>query len=172
MLKSFPRWALTLIGLLGVLSSISDILSRFLNIGLPGVVAEFNLVVRLTVSWVSDVLNWMLTWVPGSILPDALPDGYVSAMLLSVLVSTSYSLALAKTDVIAGKAVYWQRKFVAPVVVVIFSLSLIGLSLILTLLRNALKDEKELSLALQTFFIIGKIVAGATFVSLFFVLFI
>lgn len=164
MWKLFSRYVFAIIGVTGAIVSLSDIILRVANIGVPSIIERLNSLYRTTVAVIEFGVKQVIEFLSIETFTGSLPDGYAEALILSLVVSMSYVSALNRADKKNERENFPQRALVAPLVVLIFSVSLIGLSLILTLLRNALKDKKELEVALLTFYSIG-----ATF-SAFFIL--
>ena len=143
-----------LFGVLGALTSVLaviDLIGRTLSVGIPEVISKMLTFYLLFASLVEGWIESFLELIPNSPFPTSLPDGYIDAMILSGLISASYVMALASTEGSRGETEYSRRRYLSIFIVPVFAFSLIGLSLILTVLRDALKGEREYEVATRTF---------------------
>lgn len=155
-----------LFSLVGVTLLIFSFVSKLLSLG-PSQYIKYLygyidfIVTNLEVLFISIIHFFSI-----ELLPDSVPDTYIQAFLASLIVSVGYVRALSKYEKSQGKEVFKRRIYLSPIAILIFSFTLVGLSLFVTIIRDSLKGEKEFQIALNAFvtmfYVIFALVIAAT----------
>ena len=147
-----------LISILGVLMAIVSLVSLvdgILDSGVTPLLSGMVEFYRYVTATITRYLNLVISAIPSGAEFIVIPDGYVEALIISFFISNGYAQALSSMERNGTLEAFPARRVMAPFVVLILSFTLVGISLLITLARNSLRNKTEAEIALQTFYHIG-----------------